>query len=56
MLIKKDCHINSLGCEKETVRSAIVVGAKQAVKNYKKIDTRKRADLWIGPRPQSDGR
>lgn len=40
---------------KETIRSAILGGAKLVVINPKKIDTAKRADLWISPRPQSDG-
>ena len=40
---------------KETIRSAILSGAKLVVVNPKRIDTAKRADLWISPRPQSDG-
>jgi len=40
---------------KETIRSAILAGAKLMVINPKRIDTAKRADLWISPRPQSDG-
>ena len=43
------------GSRKETLRSAILGGAKLVVINPKRIDTAKRADLWISPRPQSDG-
>ena len=43
------------GERKETLRSAILAGAKLVVINPKRIDTAKRADLWISPRPQSDG-
>ena len=40
---------------RETVRSALIEGAKLAVINPKKIDIARRADLWIRPRPASDG-
>ncbi len=40
---------------KETIRSAILSGAKLVVVNPKRIDTAKRAHLWLSPRPQSDG-
>jgi anaerobic selenocysteine-containing dehydrogenase len=40
---------------RETFRSAILGGAKLVVIDPKKIDIAKRADVWISPRPQSDG-
>ncbi len=43
------------GARKEIFRAAILGGAKLVVINPKKIDTAKRADLWLSPRPQSDG-
>jgi anaerobic selenocysteine-containing dehydrogenase len=43
------------GERKEAFRSAILAGAKLMVINPKKIDSAKRADLWMGLRPQSDG-
>jgi anaerobic selenocysteine-containing dehydrogenase len=43
------------GERKEAFRSAILAGAKLLVINPKKIDCAKRADLWLGLRPQTDG-
>ena len=43
------------GSRKESLRSAILGGAKLIVINPKRIDTARRAHLWISPRPQSDG-
>ena len=43
------------GSRKESLRSAILEGAKLIVINPKRIDTARRAHLWISPRPQSDG-
>jgi anaerobic selenocysteine-containing dehydrogenase len=43
------------GSRRESVHSAILGGAKVVVINPKRTDTAKRADLWISPRPQSDG-
>jgi anaerobic selenocysteine-containing dehydrogenase len=40
---------------RESFRSAILGGAKLIVIDPKKIDIAKRADIWISPRPQSDG-
>jgi anaerobic selenocysteine-containing dehydrogenase len=40
---------------KQTIRSAILSGAKLVVVNPKRIDTARRAHLWLSPRPQSDG-
>lgn len=40
---------------RESFRSAILGGAKLIVIDPKKIDIAKRADVWISPRPQSDG-
>jgi anaerobic selenocysteine-containing dehydrogenase len=43
------------GMRKESFRAAILGGAKLVVINPKKIDTAKRADVWLSPRPQTDG-
>lgn len=43
------------GETRESYRSAILGGAKLIVIDPKKIDIAKRADIWISPRPQSDG-
>lgn len=43
------------GDVKESIRSAILAAAKLVVIDPKRIDAAKRADLWISPRPQSDG-
>ncbi len=40
---------------KEAIMAAVHGGAKLLVVNPKRIDTAKRADLWLAPRPQSDG-
>lgn len=40
---------------RETTRSALIAGAKLVVIDPKRIDIAKRADLWIRPRPASDG-
>ena len=39
----------------EGIHSALSAGAKLVVVDPKKIGTAKKADLWINPRPQSDG-
>ncbi len=43
------------GMRRESFRSAISSGAKLVVINPKRINIAKRADLWLSPRPQSDG-
>ena len=43
------------GFIREDLRSALQGGAKLLVIDPRKIDIAKRADIWIGPRPQSDG-
>lgn len=43
------------GFIREELRSALQGGAKLLVIDPRKIDIAKRADLWISPRPQSDG-
>ncbi len=43
------------GARKESIRTSLLAGSKLVVINPKRIDTAKRADLWISPRPQSDG-
>ncbi len=43
------------GMRRESIHSAISSGAKLVVINPKRINTAKRADLWLSPRPQSDG-
>ncbi len=45
----------SLGMRRETMRAALLEGAKLVVIDPKKIDIANRADLWIRPRPGSDG-
>ena len=43
------------GMSREAFRDALLNGAKLAVIDVKKIDIAKRADMWIRPRPSSDG-
>lgn len=43
------------GFIREDLRSALQGGAKLLVIDPRKIDIAKRADIWISPRPQSDG-
>ncbi len=43
------------GFIREELRSALQGGAKLLVIDPKKIDIAKRADLWLNPKPQSDG-
>lgn len=46
-------HVN--GMQREVFRAALLSGAKLIVVDVRKIDIAKRADLWIRPRPSSDG-
>jgi anaerobic selenocysteine-containing dehydrogenase len=43
------------GMRRENFREALIQGTKLVVIDPKKIDIAKRADLWIRPRPGSDG-
>jgi anaerobic selenocysteine-containing dehydrogenase len=43
------------GFIREEMRSAILGGAKLVVIDPKRIDIAKRANIWISPRPNSDG-
>jgi len=43
------------GMHRDQLRSTLLAGAKLIVIDPKKIDIAKRADLWIRPRPLSDG-
>ena len=43
------------GIHRDQLRSALLEGTKLIVIDPKKIDIAKRADLWIRPRPLSDG-
>ena len=43
------------GMQRDIFRAALLSGAKLIVIDPKKIDIAKRADLWIRPRPSSDG-
>jgi anaerobic selenocysteine-containing dehydrogenase len=47
-------HTNA-GMRRECFRSVLIEGAKLVVIDPKMIDIAKRADLWIRPRPGSDG-
>ena len=46
---------SSIGLRRESLRSHLINGAKLVVIDPKRIDIAKRADMWIKPRPQSDG-
>lgn len=43
------------GMQRDVFKAALMSGAKLVVIDVKKIDIAKRADLWIRPRPGSDG-
>jgi anaerobic selenocysteine-containing dehydrogenase len=43
------------GFQRENIQAALDAGAKLVVIDPKKIQLARRADLWIAPRPQSDG-
>jgi len=45
----------SVGIRRENLRRYLIEGAKLVVIDPKRIDIAKRADMWIRPRPQSDG-
>jgi anaerobic selenocysteine-containing dehydrogenase len=45
----------SSSIRRENLRSALIKGMKLIVVDPKQIDIAKRADLWIRPRPGSDG-
>jgi anaerobic selenocysteine-containing dehydrogenase len=46
---------SSAGIRRESIRAALLKGTKLVVIDPKRIDIAKRADMWIRPRPQSDG-
>ena len=43
------------GFVKEEMRTALLGGAKLIVIDPKRIDIAKRANIWVAPRPGSDG-
>lgn len=43
------------GSQRENIRAALDAGTKLVVIDPKKIQLARRADIWIAPRPQSDG-
>ena len=57
LLVLWGCNVihTSSSIRRENLRSALIKGMKLIVVDPKQIDIAKRADLWIRPRPGSDG-